>query len=278
MDWPCVSINLPIYNRSKWIKLIIHNVRGLQYPREKIELVILDDSSDDPLFKDISQEIFEKAIHPVKLKYVRENVKKTIGEKRNKLCKLSSHKIIACMDSDDLYLPSYLQYAISELKNNNLSAVGSPEMLFCFPHLDWKITGIKCASNRQIHEATLVYTKKHFNAMGGFAKNSQGEGAKMFDFMNDKKIKQLEVNKIMVCICHNENTCNKDQFKESQEFQGHIGDFEKLLISEILDIPLDKDLLDNLKKKIMINLKNLSFPSNHQDSLFSFQAFFFKIN
>jgi glycosyltransferase involved in cell wall biosynthesis len=236
MEYPNVSINMPIYNRSKWLPLIAHNIIGQQYPKDKLELVILDDSSDDPLFKEIPQEIFENWITPVKLKYIRDPVKKSIGEKRNKLCKLSSHKIIACMDSDDLYLPTYLTYAVGELKENKLSAVGSPEMLFIFPFDDWKITGIKCLANRQIHEATLVYTKKHFKAMGGFAKNSQGEGAKMFDFMNDKQIKQLSVEKIMVCICHNENTCNKDKFNELDKQNAWIGDYEKAIISKVLSI------------------------------------------
>ena len=140
------------------------------------------------------------------------------------------------MDSDDLYLPSYLYYAVGELKKNNLGAVGSPEMLFLYPHHDWKITGIKCLANRQIHEATLVYTKKHFKAMGGFEKNSQGEGAKMFDFMNDKKIKQLEVAKIMICICHQENTCNKDKFLDINKQDAYIGDMEKAIISKVLNI------------------------------------------
>ena len=238
MELPCVSINMPIWNRSKWIPLIRHNLLGFQYDRKKLEFVILDDSDTDPLFKsDKEVEEFRKEIYPIELKYVRDNVKKSIGEKRNKLCKLSKHKIIACMDSDDLYLPSYLLYAVGELKTNNLSAVGSPEMLFVFPKEKWLVTGIKCATNRQIHEASLVYTKKHFNAMGGFAKNSQGEGAKMFDFMNDKKIKQLEINKIMICICHNDNTCNKDAFKDVQKFNGIIGDYEKQIITKILDLP-----------------------------------------
>lgn len=249
MDLPCVSVNMPIYNRSKWKPLILHNIRGFEYDKTKIEFVILDDSDTDPLFVNKEkEEEFRKAIYPIELKYVRDNVKRSIGEKRNKLCKLSKHKIIACMDSDDLYLPSYLIYAVSELKKNNLSAVGSPEMLFCFPLDDWKITGIKCQTNRQIHEATLVYTKKHFKAMGGFAKNSQGEGAKMFDFMNDKKIKQLEVHNIMLCICHQTNTCNKDIFKDAQHFaNARIGDLEKFIISTILDIPIPKELMDLIK-------------------------------
>jgi glycosyltransferase involved in cell wall biosynthesis len=237
MNAPFVSINMPIYNRSKWLPLIYMNIKNIAYPHDKLEFVILDDSNNDKLFKDKDAEIeFQKYIHPIKLKYVFDPIKKSIGEKRNKLCKLSSHKIIACMDSDDLYLPTYLPYAVSELNENKLGAVGSAEMLFVYPHLDWRITGIKCLANRQIHEATLVYTKKHFKAMGGFQKKGVGEGSKMFDFMNPKMIKQLEVKNIMVCICHKGNTCPKDQFEEMNIQDACLGDAEKDVISKILSI------------------------------------------
>ena len=234
---PYVSIIMPIYNRSKWLPLITININNLSYPKDKLEFVILDDSEGDPLLpteKDI--EDFKEQIKPVSLNYVRDNHKKTIGAKRNKLVKLSTHKIIACMDSDDLYFPSYLDYAVSELQLNKLSCVGSAEMLFCYPYDDYKVTAIKCKSDRQIHEATMVFTKKHHQACRGFASKGVGEGAKMFDFMNNKKIKQLAIMNIMMCLCHQDNTCNKDRFKDAMPIKGDIDSEVKKIINNILNI------------------------------------------
>jgi glycosyltransferase involved in cell wall biosynthesis len=235
-DLPYVSINMPIYNRSKWLPLIQLNITQIDYPKEKVEFVILDDSEGDLLFENASEvNNFQKDIQPVTLKYVKDKNRKSIGAKRNKLCKLSTHNLIACMDSDDLYFPSYLKYSINELKQNGLSCVGTAEMLFCFPKDNFKLTMIKCKANRQIHEASLVYTKKHFRSTGGFDINGVGEGHKMFDFIRQKNIKQLSVFNIMCCLCHDENTCNKDQFKKAPKIQAELSDDVKKIVLEILD-------------------------------------------
>ena len=234
---PYVSINMPIYNRSKWLPLITLNINNLLFPKDKLEFVILDDSEGDPLLPTQEDaDKFQEAIKPITLKYVRDNNRKTIGAKRNKLVKLSTHKIIACMDSDDLYFPQYLDYAVSELQKNKLSCVGSAEMLFCYPHEDYRVTAIKCKADRQIHEATMVFTKKHHQACRGFASTGVGEGAKMFDFMNNKKIKQLSIMNIMMCLCHQHNTCNKDRFKTAMPVSGQVDLEIKKIINNILNI------------------------------------------
>ena len=237
LDLPNVSINLPIYNRSKWLSLITFNLKLMDYPKEKLELVILDDSDTDPLFGEVPIDMFKKVLHPMKINYIKDKTRREIGDKRNILCKKSTHNIIACMDSDDIYLPTYIRYYVNELKRNRLGAVGSNEMIFTFPYLNFKLTGIKCESNRQIHEATLVYTKKHFRAMGGFDKSSQGEGAKMFDFMNSNRVKQLPIVKCMVCVVHNDNTCDKKMFEDKQPIDGYLDERVELIINDILNIP-----------------------------------------
>jgi glycosyltransferase involved in cell wall biosynthesis len=234
---PYVSIIMPIYNRSKWLPLITININNLSYPKDKLEFVILDDSEGDPLLPTEEDIVaLQEKIKPVSLKYIRDNNRKSIGAKRNKLVKLSTHKIIACMDSDDLYFPTYLDYSVSELQKNKLSCVGSAEMLFCYPYDDYKVTAIRCKSDRQIHEASMVFTKKHHQACRGFASKGVGEGAQMFDFMNNKKIKQLSIMNIMMCICHQENTCNKDMFKTSTPVNGEIDIGVKKIINNILNI------------------------------------------
>ena len=212
MEHPKVSICMPIYNRNKFLPLIIFNLQGLIYDdKSKLEFVI-DDDGTEKLFKDINNEKeFEKQISPITLKYFHTNNKRTIGEKRNNLIKMSTHKIIACMDSDDIYFPEYIEYSVETLIKNKYGLVGSNEMLFLYPHLNWKLTAIRCGAKRQIHEATCIFTKKHARSMGGFKKNNQGEGGKMVDY-NDKNVGLTEITRLMVCICHDDNTINKDMF------------------------------------------------------------------
>ena len=89
------------------------------------------------------------------------------------------------MDDDDIYLNNYILKSILYLLMKNVGLVGSNQMIFYFYKYN-KFTKIKCIAKRQIHEATMCYTKKYFNSMPGFGKSSLGEGASMVDF-NEKK-------------------------------------------------------------------------------------------
>jgi hypothetical protein len=50
--------------------------------------------------------------------------------------------------------------------------------------------------------------------MGGYATNSQGEGAKMVDGCNPDFFIKTEISKCMMCICHEDNTIDKDKFNK----------------------------------------------------------------
>ncbi|MEM3507277.1 MAG: glycosyltransferase, partial [Candidatus Bathyarchaeia archaeon] len=45
-DWPKVSINLPIYNEEKVIARLLNAVLNLDYPKNKLEIIVIDDSND----------------------------------------------------------------------------------------------------------------------------------------------------------------------------------------------------------------------------------------
>ena len=243
-DIPNISICMPIYNRNKFKSLILNNLLGQQYPREKIEFCI-DDDGTEPFLKDNNEkETLKKLIYPIKLNYYYRNHKRTIGAKRNNLVKIATHKIIACMDSDDIYLPEWLSYAVYEMKLGNYSCVGSNQMLFLYPHHKFEAHAIRCESKRQIHEACMLFTKKHWRSMGGFKNSSQGEGSKMADF-NEDNVGLLEIDKCMCCICHSENTIPKDMFmKEDNKIDLQITNELKKLISDILQIDNDYVLVD----------------------------------
>ncbi len=97
----------------------------------------------------------------MKLNYEYITKKMTIAEKRTYLAKnMMSHNWFANLDSDDIYFPGYLKYSISQLKTFKKGLSSSNQMLFLFPHYDFKICAIKCQAVRQSHEACMVGTKK----------------------------------------------------------------------------------------------------------------------
>ena len=237
MQLPNISICMPIYNRRYCLTLIYSNIKRLDYPADKLELVIDDDSDKDPLFSNKTEEDwFRNMISPIKLKYLKTDKKRSIGSKRNNLVKNATYKIIACMDSDDLYLSDYLTHSIETMRKEKAGLVGSNQMLFVYPRDNWLTTGIQCAAIHQIHEASMVFTKKYWKAMGGFKNNSQGEGVSMVIGMKDNKVGLTEIWKIMICICHKENTINKDNFKNSPKVDIEISDMDKELIKKTFNI------------------------------------------
>src|SRR5262249_10517037 len=45
--WPVVTIQLPVYNERYVVERLIDSVCALDYPRERMEIQVLDDSQDD---------------------------------------------------------------------------------------------------------------------------------------------------------------------------------------------------------------------------------------
>tara|TARA_R110002096_G_scaffold281686_1_gene475769 strand:- start:342 stop:1055 length:714 start_codon:yes stop_codon:yes gene_type:complete len=236
MDFPNVSIITPTYNRNHFLPIMIKNLQSQEYPQDKLEWVIDDDGSDKMIKCKEDYIELQKLIYPIKLSYNYYTVKRSIGVKRNNLVKKSKYNIIASMDSDDFYNKEYLSYSVGMLLYNKFGLVGSNQMLFLYPHHDFKVTGIQCGEKRQIHEACMVFTKKHFHAMTGFQSKGVGEGCKMVDFMNPKTIGLTDVNKQMICICHEDNTVNKDRFLTSSLVTGDLGDGLKNILMKILNI------------------------------------------
>tara|TARA_R110000737_G_scaffold651_1_gene2157 strand:- start:636 stop:1397 length:762 start_codon:yes stop_codon:yes gene_type:complete len=217
---PCISILIPCWRRRKFIPLMLANILNQNYPKEKLEVVILQDGDQDLFIDKKRQELFVTALGEVQLNYKYEpNVRRCIGEKRNLLVKMSKHKICAMMDSDDIYLENYLRYSVNALHQYKSGITSSNSMLFVYPNDDFKMSGISCDYKHQAHEACAVFTKKYFKSLGGFSKSSQGEGVKMFQGA-DKQITNLDISKLMVCVCHQGeegNTIDKEQFSEENK-------------------------------------------------------------
>ena len=234
MDLPNVSILTPIYDRKKFLPLMIENIQLISdYPKHKLEWIILDSFSRDgvrgeKLFN--SQEEIDDVSNKIGVKIIYEykNEKLSIGKKRNMLVKMANHNHLINMDSDDIYFPHYILYSIRSLIDNKKSCVGSPQMLFLFPNHEYKMTAIQCEANRQIHEATMCFTRKHWKRMGGFESGNQGEGAKMVDGCNEKFFMKTEITKCMVCVCHDNNTVKKDDFFKEENVINELTEINKI--------------------------------------------------
>ena len=127
---PLVSICTPTFNRRQFIPLIIKCVEHQDYPKDKIEWIIVDDGSD---------KIFDLVcdLKFVKIKYVRLERKTPLGKKRNICHRYCVGKIIINMDDDDYYPEERISHAVCTLYNTpNALCAGSSIMFTYFSHIN----------------------------------------------------------------------------------------------------------------------------------------------
>ena len=116
-----------MYNRKKFFSLAILNYNSFDYPREKLEWIIVDDSDSDNSVESLLP--IEAARAKYNISYVRLDERTTIGEKRNIAIKKAKNNIIVCMDDDDYYYPESIRTRVELLvgfhsKNENIKCVG----------------------------------------------------------------------------------------------------------------------------------------------------------
>lgn len=208
-----ISILIPTYNRKKFLPFIVRNIMSQDYPLDKLEVVI-DDDGEIPLLQDPNY--FQIHIYPITLKYLRSNVRKTIGGKRNNLIKQASHKVVVFMDDDDLYHSTYLSHSYKILKDTKSGCVGSASMMFLYPPYDNEsLRLLNCGDNKNlIHEATIMMTKKWYKSSNKFEATSKAEGCKLFSG-GVNKVALTDISKCMIAICHDSNTIDKTKFLEN---------------------------------------------------------------
>ena len=124
-DCPPISVLTVTYNRRNFIDLAFVNILGTDYPLDKVQWVIVDDS-DDPN-KMILDKIkkFEERAPGCEITYVPMTTKRSVGYKRNKAVKAAKHSICLHMDDDDVYPETSFRRRVAWLLNDpNTDVVG----------------------------------------------------------------------------------------------------------------------------------------------------------
>ena len=125
---PFVSVCTPTFNRRPFIEHMIKCFEHQDYPRDRVEWIIIDDGTD---------KIGSMVSHIPEVKYFSYDKKMVLGKKRNLLHEKSKGDIIVYMDDDDYYPPDRISHAVERLQQNpEALCAGSSEIYIYFKHIE----------------------------------------------------------------------------------------------------------------------------------------------
>jgi len=210
---PMVTILTPLTkSRIKFKQLLVSNIQKQLYPLDRLEWIVVGDMEDE------TRDAFVIGAFPhlkklgVKCRYVKNDISNNIGDKRNFCCSLATNKLICNMDSDDIYINTYIIELVETLKKTKSSIVGSKYLLIFYPKKGGKLVLIKGAS---IHEGTMLFKKSHWKKHK-FRSGKNAEGKTM---VNGQYFNDVDINRLMLCVSHEENTVDKITFIECEEVE-----------------------------------------------------------
>ncbi len=122
-EWPLVSIQLPIFNERYVLKRLLRGVINMDYPREKLEIQVLDDSTDDTarLAARMVALLQKKGFRIVHIHRTKRTGFKA-GALANGL-KMSAAEFLAVFDADFVPPPDFLTKTIPHLMQPGVGMV-----------------------------------------------------------------------------------------------------------------------------------------------------------
>jgi glycosyltransferase involved in cell wall biosynthesis len=167
-DCPPISIITPTYNRKKLIDIAFHNLLATDYPADKIEWVVIEDSEQTEDFA--TEEIMNFQIKQPKIavKYIPIQGRMSIGQKRNIAIEHSTHDIILFMDDDDHYPTTSFRRRVAWLLKGRKGVETTNDISVCTTIALYDlIRGVSAVNvppwglslGKRISEATLTFRK-----------------------------------------------------------------------------------------------------------------------
>tara|TARA_Y200000002_G_C22680395_1_gene663805 strand:- start:764 stop:2044 length:1281 start_codon:yes stop_codon:yes gene_type:complete len=215
---PLVSICTPTFNRRPFIKTMFECFKNQDYPKNRMEWIIVDDGTDK------IKDLVESSEIP-QIRYFQLDEKIMLGAKRNFMHKQCRGSIIVYMDDDDYYPPDRVSHAVEKLLNDPKAlCAGSSEIYIYFKHVQKMI---QCGPYGPNHATAGTFAFKR-ELLNNTRYNDDAALAEEKAFLKDYTVPfvQLDPLKSILVFSHEHNTYDKrkmfdnahpDFFKESDK-------------------------------------------------------------
>ncbi|OSY87151.1 glycosyl transferase family 2 [Tenacibaculum holothuriorum] len=120
---PYVTIQLPVFNELYVMERLLNNIAKIKYPREKLEIQVLDDSTDESVIA-TAKHIEELQKTGLDIQHIRRENR--VGFKAGALkegLKIAKGEFIAIFDADFLPQEDWLERTVPYFKNSEIGVV-----------------------------------------------------------------------------------------------------------------------------------------------------------
>jgi hypothetical protein len=204
-EYPKVSIVTPTRNRKLFVSMMIHQVEKMDYPRDKLEWIILDDSDDIEDFTYIKESVQNVLSKKLTIQCIHLKGSHKISEKRNLGAEMATGTYICHIDDDDYYFPNSLKNKVSFLEHykDKKRCIGSCKL----PVYNLSDDTSVIYETNQLPEASMVYAKSFWEEKK-FKEHIEGEG---YPFTMGRREQCLDMPYVfsMIAVNHGKNVTGK---------------------------------------------------------------------
>jgi len=180
-SYPFVSVIIPLFNEEKWIGEVITKLLQIDYPKDKYEIIVVDNGSTDNSLEVVKK--FDVTII--------NDPSSKVGGVRNTGTEIAKGEIYAFLDSDCLVGDQWLSAAVKTFKDSNVGAVGGSLLLRENPswvEKAWAINNVaKEGKTSSLMGGSFILKADLFNRVGKFDKLiNAGEDTKLSNRITQK--------------------------------------------------------------------------------------------
>ncbi|WNP33387.1 glycosyltransferase [Enterobacter kobei] len=203
---PFVSVVTPTWNRAAFLPYLLYMFRYQDYPADRRELIILDDSDTSQIA--IINALTHNDPARFNIRYIHHPERLALGKKRNMLNELARGEYIVCMDDDDFYPADKLSYTVGMMQRHGALISGSDRIPIWYSHIN-RIFKTHAFGKQHILNGTFAYHRNYLKKHRYDDDCNLGEEQAFTDNFTVNPL-QLPCERTILCISHSQNTFDKD--------------------------------------------------------------------
>lgn len=246
-NYPFISVCTPTFNRRPFIPTMFECFRNQNYPKSRIEWIIVDDGTDK------IKDLVDAADIP-QIKYIALPEKINLGAKRNICHSHCKGSIIVYMDDDDYYPPERISHAVEMLNTNKQAMIAGSSTIYVYFKDLKKMVQFGPYNPNHATAATFAFRKELLNTC---KYEDHAALAEERHFLKNWSIPmvQLDPLKTILVFSHKHNTFDKKTLLDSPNMSSTMKTSDKT-VKMFIRNPVEDKIRNFFMNEIDVMLKN----------------------